>query len=578
MKETPPMTERPWLTAYAQDVDWHQRFEAKPLYALLDATAAARPDRPHLYFKGRRYRYRDTKALSDRFAKGLQELGVGRGTKVGLFLPNCPQFVVAYYGALKAGATVVNYSPLYSVPELLHQVEDSETDLIVTLDVTQLFPTIHHVFTESRLQRLIVSSLRDVLPPLKGLGYSLTQGSQIAALPNDDSWLGWRRLLDNDGAYADPGLDPHEDVAVLQYTGGTTGTPKGAMLTHANLSINAQQTLAWDPTIRPGEEVMLGALPLFHVFAMTLVMNATTFGGGEIVLMPKFELDEALDLVTRRRVTQMPGVPTMFNAILNHAKLDKYDLSSLKACFSGGAPLPREVKRRFEERVPGSVVNEGYGLTESSPTASANPIIGENRSGSIGLPMPGTDIVITDPDDPRVERSVGETGEICIRGPQVMKGYFKQPEASDKVLVDGLLRTGDIGYMDAQGYTYLIDRNKDLILVGGFNVYPRTVEEAVYSHPAVQECTVIGIPHDHLGEAPKAFVVLKEDHSLEDERLLSYLRERLGKHELPREIEFRDSLPKTMVGKLSKKELVEEERAKYEARVTASAKREGQRA
>ena len=570
------MTARPWLDHYPDGVDWHQSFDAKPLYALLDEAAERFAHKTHLWFKGRRYSYAQTRALTDRFAAGLQDLGVTKGTKIGLFLPNCPQFVIAYYGALKAGATVVNFSPLYSVPELLYQVEDSETDFMVTLDLAQLFPTIHHVYTESRLKRLIVSSLKDALPPVKGLLYGLTKGGDIATLPRDDSWLAWDRLLDNDGAFTAPAIDPDDDVAVLQYTGGTTGTLKGAMLTRANISLNTPATLAWNPDLAPGEECVLGALPLFHVFAMTLILNGGTACGGEIALMPKFELDEALDLVGRRKATMMPGVPTMFNAVLNHPKLDKYDLSSLKTCFSGGAPLPVEVKRRFEDTVPGVVVTEGYGLTETSATATCNPIKGLNKSGSIGLPVPGTDVIITDPDRPGEPLPPGQTGEICIRGPQVMKGYYKRPEATAESLVSGVLRTGDIGYMDDNGYTFLIDRSKDLILVGGFNVFPRNIEEAIYTHPAVEECTVIGMPHDHLGEAPKAFVVLKPDHSLESDRLIAYLKERLGKHELPRDIEFRESLPKTMVGKLSKKELVEEERAKYEARVSQSKSREGQ--
>ncbi len=559
------MSERPWLRHYPPGVDWFMPLEAKPVFALLDDAAARWPERPHMSFMGRVYRYRESAALVNRLARGLQDIGVGKGVQVGLYMPNCPQFVLAYYAILKAGGTVVNFSPLYSVPELEAQVADSETDMMVTLNLEPLYSNIAAVAARSRIQRLIVARLEDALPTVKAALFRLTRRKQIATVREDAAHMCLRRLLANDGDVAPVAIDPAQDVAVLQYTGGTTGIPKGAMLTHANLSINAAQTLHWDPSVKLGEEVMLGALPLFHVFAMTLVMNAMTLGGGKIVLMPKFELEEALRLVARERVTLMPGVPTMFTAILNHPRLDRYDLSSLKSCFSGGAPLPSEVKRRFEERVKGLVVNEGYGLTEASPTVASNPIHGLQKSGSIGLPLPRTEVLIRDLDDPDRDLPLGETGEICVRGPQVMKGYWKRPEATAEALRNGVLHTGDIGYMDEDGYSFIVDRAKDLILVGGFNVYPRVIEEAIYRHPAVREVTVIGVPDPYLGEAPKAFVVLKEGQSLDAESLLAFLRGNIGKHEMPRAVEFRDELPKTMVGKLSKKELVEEERAKYEA-------------
>lgn len=559
------MSDKPWLAHYPEGVRWDADFAAKPLHGLLDEAAAAYPERPHMDFMGRVISYAESADLVARAAKGFQRLGVKKGTKVGLFLPNCPQFVICYYAIVKAGGTVVNYSPLYSVPELLAQVEDSETDIMVTLDLKQLYPAMAKVFAESRLKTLVVTTMADALPRGKALLFKLFKRSETVPVAADEAHVFYSELIANDGDFAPVEIDPHEDVAVLQYTGGTTGVPKGAMLTHANLTINAQQTLAWDPKLDYGREVMLGALPMFHVFAMTLVLNATTASGGEIVLLPKFELDAALDAVQRKKVTLMPGVPTMFTAILNHANLGKYDLSSLKSCFSGGAPIAKENKRRFESLVKGVTINEGYGLTETSPTATSNPVHGLQKAGSIGVPMPATEIVIVDRHDPAKRLDVGETGEICVRGPQVMKGYWNKPEATAEVMVGDMVRTGDIGYMDADGYTFLIDRSKDLILVGGFNVFPRNVEEAIYKHPAVREVTVIGVPDDYRGEAPKAFVALKEGHTLTGDKLLAFLREHLGKHELPREIEFRAELPKTMVGKLSKKELVAEERAKYEA-------------
>jgi len=564
------MTDRPWLKHYPEGVDWHRRFEAKPLFRLLDEAAEKWPECPFLSFEGRRFSYAETRDLVNRAAKGLRALGVTKGVHVGLFLPNSPQFVICYHAILKAGGTVVNFSPLYSVPELLEQVEDSETDIMVTLDLELLYPTIERVFSESRLETLIVSGIADALGSLKGLAYRLLRRSERVRIPDDERHRRFTELLDNDGALDDPEIDPETDIAVLQYTGGTTGTPKGAMLTHANLSINAAQSLAWDPFIEPGKEVMLGALPLFHVFAMTLVMNATTLAGGEIVLMPKFELSAAMKLIEKRKVTLMPGVPTMFTAILNDKDLAKRDLSSLRSCFSGGAPLPAEVKRRFEEAAGGVIVNEGYGLTEASPTVSSNPIHGKAKSGAIGLPMPGTDIVILDKEDHDKILGLNETGEICVRGPQVMKGYWKRPEETADVFAGDLLRTGDLGYMDEEGYTFLIDRAKDLIVSGGFNLYPRNIEEAIYKHPAVEEAAVIGVPDDYLGEAPKAFVVLKPDHELSAERLTSFLAEHLGKHERPRQFAFRSSLPRTNVGKIDKKALVAAEADTYDTNGTPS--------
>jgi len=556
------MAEKPWLAQYPEGVDWHARFEAKPLYRLLDDAAQDWPERPHLDFMGRQFAYRETRDLVNRAAKGLQGLGVGKGVRVGLFLPNCPQFVICYYAALKAGGTVVALSPLYSARELLDQVEDSQTDIVVTLDLKELYPKIARVFEESRLQTLVVSSLADVLPPLKALADKLFRPFSRARIPDDDCHIAYTDLLDTDGAVAEPDLDLEADIAALQFTGGTTGTPKAAMLTHANLSINAAQSLAWDPENTPGEEVMLGALPFFHIFAMTLVMNASTLGGAEIVLMPKFELKQALKLVERKRVSLMPGVPTMFTAMLNDPETGKRDLSSLRSCFSGGAPLPAEVKRGFEKAAGGVVVNEGYGLTEASPTVSSNPIRGKAKAGSIGLPMPATEIVILDQEDQGKALDPGETGEICVRGPQVMKGYADRPEETAEVFIGDLLRTGDLGYMDEEGYTFLVDRAKDLIISGGFNIYPRTVEEAIYEHPAVQEAAVIGVPDEYYGESPKAVVVLKPEQTLEPERLKAFLRERLGKHEIPHSVEVRDSLPKTTIGKIDKKALAAQEREK----------------
>ena len=356
-------------------------------------------------------------------------------------------------------------------------------------------------------------------------------------------------------------IDPEKDIAVLQYTGGTTGVSKGAMLTHANLYANAIQAALWFTDAQPGAERMMGVLPFFHIFAMTVVMNYSIHMGTEIIMHPRFELEPVLKDITKKKPTFMPGVPTMFAAINAYPKLAAFDLGSIKACISGGAPLPLEVRQRFES-LSGCTLVEGYGLTEAAPIVTANPLEGLNKEGSIGLPVPGTRVTITDREDPRKVLGIGEHGEICVTGPQVMAGYWNRADETAEVMVEGRLRTGDVGYMDEDGYTFIIDRMKDLILVSGFNVYPRNVEEGVYQHPGVAECTVIGVADDYSGEAVKAFVKLKEGQSLTVEALSAFLEDKLGKHEQPKHIEFRDELPKTLIGKLSKKELVAEETAK----------------
>ncbi|MGK2284657.1 long-chain-fatty-acid--CoA ligase [Pedomonas sp. V897] len=565
--------ERPWLANYTHGTAWETPFEAMPVHHLLERTASEKPDAPYLEFLGRVYTYGEVMDLVCRATKGFQKLGVKKGVKVGLFLPNCPQYVVAYYAILKAGGTVVNFSPLYSADELAVQVEDSETDIMVCLDVASLYATISEVLERTRLKCLVVGSLARALPPVKGMLYRLFRRREQAEVHIDSRHVSFETLVDNDGRPAPVQIDPETDLALLQYTGGTTGRPKGAMLTHANLTINAQQVAAVDPESATAEQRILGALPFFHVFANTVVLNMTTLVGGEIVMLPKFELGQAIKTIRRNKVTVLPGVPTMYTAMLGHAGRQQDDLATLRVCISGGAPLPVELKTRFGEATPATLV-EGYGLTESAGVVSVNPFRGVNKAGSIGLPLPGTDIVIVDKDDPTKVLPPGEAGELTIGGPQIMRGYWKRDNSD--VFVDGRLRTGDVGYIDADGYTFIIDRLKDMITVGGFKVYPRTLEEMLYQHPAVQEATVIGIPDDYLGQKPKAFVVLKPDQAgtVDGEALRAWLNSRVAKHERVAEVEVRESLPKTMVGKLSKKELVEEEQARHAAARAAAAARE----
>lgn len=554
---------QPWETHYGHPVAWNTTFEPMLVHELLERTAARLPDASCIDFLGRTYSYGEIAEQVDRAARGFQILGVRRGIKVGLFLPNCPQYVVAYYGAMKAGGTVVNFSPLYTAAELAAQVEDSETDIMVCLDVAQLYPTISAVLEQTRLRCLVVGSLASVLPRGKAMLYRMFKRRERSKVTPDLRHIRFAALLDNEGLAEPVAIDPATDIALLQYTGGTTGAPKGAVLTHANLTINAQQVNALDPE-PAAEDRILGALPLFHVFANTCVLNRTVLRGGEMVLMPKFELTQALKAIQNRAITAVPGVPTMYQAFLDHPKIEKYDMSSIRICISGGAPMPVELKGRFERRT-GSVVVEGYGLTESSGVVACNPYRGLNKSGSIGHPLPGTSIVIVDKDDPTKPAPEGEPGEITVSGPQIMQGYWKRDAETAAVFIDGRLRTGDVGYLDADGYTFVVDRLKDMIVVGGFKVFPSQLEEVLYRHDAVREALVIGVPDPYLGERPKAFVTLNNGSAVKDGELLVYLNNQIGKHERAVAVEIRDALPKTMIGKLSRKELVAEERAKRAA-------------
>ena len=557
-----------WLNRYPKAVDWQMKLTPAPLYELLDQTAAKYGARPCTNFLGKVLTYGDIARQVDRATSGLQKLGVRKGTKVGLFMPNCPTFIVYYFATLKAGGTVVNYNPLYTLEELAFQVRDSETELMVTLDLKLLFDKVEGLMKQGVLKRAVVASFPALLPGAKSVLFKLFKGKDLAH-PSKSSMaaniIADADVVKNSGVYQKTAINPLEDIAVLQYTGGTTGTPKGAMLTHANVSVNCQQGGAWAPNLVPGQERALAALPFFHVFAMTAVMNFALAQGAELIIMPRFVLDDAMALITKAKPTVMPGVPTMFIAMLNHPKLQSFDLSSLKFCLSGGAPLPVEVKEKFE-RLTGCKVVEGYGLSEASPSVTCNPVDGPVKEGSIGQPLPGTIVSLRDLADPTKEVVLGEKGEICIKGPQVMKGYWKRPEETANQFVGEYLRTGDVGIMDDEGFIFIVDRIKDLIICSGYNVYPRRIEEAIYEHPAVEEVTVIGIKDEYRGEAPKAFVKLKAGAQATKADIFKHLEPKISKIEMPAEIEFRNALPKTMIGKLSKKELKAEEAARQKAK------------
>jgi long-chain acyl-CoA synthetase len=548
----------PWLKSYPANVDWFQRFTPQPLPSILDRAVARFGARPATGFFGRTMTYAELAQEVNRTAKGLQALGVTKGTRVGLLLPNCPAFPVFYYAILKAGGTVVNFNPLYSIPELKHQARDADIGIMVTLDLKATFPKAKALLDEGVLKHVAVVPFHGMLPRLKGLLFRVFKHGDIASWAAVPGTVSASKIQDNDGRFDAPVIDVNE-VAVLQYTGGTTGTPKGAMLTHANLSVNVQQCAAWfgDMPIE-GQERFFCVIPFFHVFAMTGLLNFAVSLAAQMIMLPRFDLKQALDVFDETKPTVMAGVPTLFNALAKAPDIKKHNLSTLKFCISGGAALPLEVKREFE-RVSGCTLVEGYGLSETSPVSHINPPSGPLKEGSIGLPVPGTLMSLRQLGAPEHEVAPGEKGEICIAGPQVMKGYWKKPAETAESFTGEFFRTGDVAFMDSEGFTYIVDRIKDLIICSGFNVYPRRIEEAIYEHPAVEEVIVIGIPDQYRGEAPKAFIKLRGGHEASVAEMLEFLRPRISKIEMPSEIEFREELPRTIIGKLSKKELKAEE-------------------
>jgi len=560
------MTTHAWEASYPPGVRWGEAIETQVIQDVLDAGVKRWPDKVMCEFLDKKFTYREIDDMVNRAAKGLKGLGVGPGVHVGLFLPNTPHYIVMFFAILKAGGRIVNYSPLYAPREIVHQIEDSETDIMVTLNLAALYPQVGARLDDTRLKKIIVCGMPEILPFPKSLLFPLARKKDIAKVPADERHITFKALLQNDGVFEPFTVaDPDDDVAVLQYTGGTTGVPKGAMLTHTNICSAAEMTDRWTNTVlEEASEVVLGVLPFFHVYAMTVVMLGSVANGTKIIIHPRFEVDDVMRDIGRKKVTAFSAVPTIFNAIINHPEIGKYDLTSLKVCGSGAAPLPVEVLKRFEELTDCRII-EGYGLTETSPSASSNPAVGLRKPGSVGVPMPQTIFEIVDLEDPNKVLDAGEKGEICITGPQVMKGYWKNPQASAEALRGGRFHTGDIGYMDDDGFTFLVDREKDMILSGGFNVFPRIIEEAIYEHPGITEVTVIGIADDYRGQAAKAFVVLKPGASLTLDELKEFLADKIGKHEIPTALDIRDALPKTPVGKLSKKELYAEEEAKLAA-------------
>ncbi|MDN7227012.1 AMP-binding protein [Planococcus liqunii] len=561
------MTEKPWLAHYPPEVPHTLSYPSMPVQEYLTHAYEKFPEKVAIHFLGKDVTYHELYDSSKRFANYLQTLGIKKGDRVSIMLPNCPQAVISFYGVLYAGGVVVMTNPLYTEREIAYQMNDSGAKAIVSLDI--LFPRISKVVKETKLENVIITGIKDYLPFPKNLVYPMVQKKQYGMTVKVEhrgiNHLFTEIMKTASTEVAKTPFDFEEDLALLQYTGGTTGSPKGVMLTHKNLISNATMCDSWLYKGTNGEETIMGIIPLFHVYGLTTVLILSVMQGNRMVLLPKFEPETALKTINKQKPTLFPGAPTLYIGLMNHPDIGKYDLSSIEACLSGSAPLPAEVQEKFEKLTGGKLV-EGYGLTETSPVTHSNLLWGERVKGSIGMPYPDTDCKIFLPGttDPVPN---GQIGEIAIKGPQVMKGYWNRPEDTAATIVDGWLLTGDLGYMNEEGFFFIVDRKKDMIIAGGFNIYPREIEEVLYEHEAVQECVVAGVPDAYRGETVKAYIVQKEGYNVSEEEFNTYCREHLASFKVPRIYEFRKELPKTAVGKILRRSLVDEEIAKQDEAV-----------
>jgi long-chain acyl-CoA synthetase len=554
--------EKPWHGSYAEGIPYTVDYENMSLPQSLRRSAADFPDQTALIFLDAKISYKKLNEMANRFANALLGLGVKPGDKIALLMPNMPQIVAATYGCWRAGAVVVMNNPLYTDRELEYQFNNSESSLLVTLDL--LGPRMIGLRPRTQIKNIVIAHIRDHLNFPKKQLLPLVAKDKHRNIPSQPNVYEWADLLKKYPSH-DPGIAvDFESLACLQYTGGTTGVSKGVMLTHANLSKNVQQIAAWFPGFKRGEVTHLGALPIFHSFGLTCCMNICIWLGWTDVLIPRPEPQAILEAVHKYRVNFFPAVPTMYVGILNHPKLSRYNLTSIKGCFSGAAPLPVEVIKDFEVRT-GSQICEGYGLSETSPVVTTNPFGGRKKAGSIGLPVPDTDIKVVDLSEGKKEMPAGEPGEVIIKGPQVTSGYYKMPGETAITIRDGWLYTGDIGKMDEDGYFYIVDRKKDLIIAGGYNIYPRDIDEILFEHPKILEGCAVGIPDPYRGETVKAFVVLKPGQKMTEEEVIKYCGEKLAKYKVPKIVEFVSSLPKSGVGKILRKELRELELARKKA-------------
>ncbi len=564
------MAEKVWLKHYPEQIPHTLTYEEIPIQEFLTRSAKNYPDNVAIHFMGKEMKYAELYESALKFANYLQTLGIQKGDRVAIMLPNCPQGVIAFYGILYAGGIVVQTNPLYTEREAQYQLKDAGAKAIITLDI--LYPRISKIMKETDLENLIITGIKDYLPFPKNMVYPFIQkkqyGFSVKVEHRGSNHLFTEVMKVAKAEKEDLAIDFENDLAMLQYTGGTTGFPKGVMLTHKNLVTNVTMCKTWLYECEDGKERVLGILPFFHVYGMTTVLVLSIMQANTMILLPKFDVETALKTIDKQKPTLFPGAPTIYIGILNSPNLGKYDLSSVNACISGSASLPVEVQEKFE-RVTGGRLVEGYGLTETSPVTHANLVYTDKRvKGSIGIPWPDTDSAIFQMDSTE-PLPVGEVGEIAVRGPQVMKGYWNRPEETEMVIRDGWFLTGDLGYMDEDGYFYIVDRKKDMIIAGGFNIYPREIEEILYEHEAIQECVVAGIPDPYRGETVKAYIVVKDGHNVTEEELNDYCRTKLAAFKVPRFYEFREELPKTAVGKILRRTLIEEEKEKLKQSQTS---------
>lgn len=533
---------RPYLKVYQDGgVEWDIKIKPRTLHSLLFNAAQKNPEKTALIFHGHKISYVQLAGAVKRAASVLYELGLRKGDRVALMLPNCPDFVIAYYAILSLGGIVVNTNPLYVEREIEHQINDSGSKMIITL--YNLYFRVKNVRSNTPLEKVMLT------------GFT----GKPDTMPDDTLWFPDFYAQDRPPA-PEVEIDPEEDLAVLQYTGGTTGVSKGVMLTHYNLYMNSQQVDYFFAS-EEKKQLILGVLPFFHVYGMTTCMNLAMAAGTTLIPVPRFVPEEIANIISEYRPTFFPGVPTMFVALLNYPEFKDYD--KVMEYNSGGAPMPVDVLLKYNKLLErtGSIFTEGYGLSEASPVTHCNPGFGIRKPGSIGIPFPATDAAVVDPGTGKF-LPPGEVGELVVRGPQVMKGYWNMPEETAQVLKDGWLYTGDMARMDEDGYFYIVDRKKDMIIASGYNIYPREVEEVLFEHPKVQEVVVAGVPHSYRGETVKAYIVLKEGEIATEEEIITYCKEKLAPYKVPKLIEFRNELPKSAVGKLLRRKLVEEERRK----------------
>ncbi|SNS65878.1 long-chain acyl-CoA synthetase [Bacillus sp. OK838] len=557
------MSNKPWQAIYPEQIPAVLSYEDKPLYSFLKESAEEFPDKVSIHFQGKELTFQEVYESALKFAAYLRSIGLQKGDRVAVMLPNCPQGVISFFGILMAGGVVVQTNPTYTERELEYQMKDSGAKIILAMDI--LFPRVAAVASRTDIEDIIVTAIKEYLPFPKNLIYPFIQKKQYGIVINVEH-SGNHHLFSEIMKRKTPEdvtepIDVNNDLALLQYTGGTTGFPKGVMLTHKNLLSNTKMCNAWLYKNKRGEERVLAILPFFHVYGMTTVLVLSIMEGNTMIIMPKFDVEATLKTIQKQKPTMFPGAPTMYIGLLNHPDIAKYDLSSINACISGSAPLPLEVQEQFEKITGGKLV-EGFGLSETSPVTHANFIWDQPRvKGSIGLPWPDTDSVILSLETGE-ELPPNEIGEIAIKGPQVMQGYWNRPDETESTFKNGWLLTGDLGYMDEQGFFYVVERKKDTIIAGGFNIYPREVEEVLYEHEAIQEVVVAGIPDPYRGETVKAYVVLKKNAKATEEELNDFARKNLASYKVPRSYEFREELPKTTIGKILRRVLIEEEKKK----------------